>query len=97
MQTSQIVAESFGNFLNRTNTELQTNLAVIDAGLKRELSKMESSTAIAMRKEENLHERKMADRELIQEVIEMTKDSGSEEIAMRILDSIDNLVNQENK
>ena len=39
----------------------------------------------------------MADRELIQEVIEMTKDSGSEEIAMRILDSIDNLVNQENK
>lgn len=97
VQTSQIVAESFGNFLNRTNTELQTNLAVIDAGLKRELSKMESSTAIAMRKEENLHERKMADRELIQEVIEMTKDSGSEEIAMRILDSIDNLVNQENK
>ena len=93
-QLSQ-AAESFGNFLNKTNAELQTNLAAIDANLKKDLSKIESDVTIALKKEENTHQQKMANRQLIQEVIEMTRNTGSPEVAMRILDSIDNIVNKE--
>ena len=95
IQTINQVAETVGNFLNKTNAELQTNLAHVDAKLKKDISKIEASTMVKMQKEDNKHQRRMTDRQLISEVIEMSKNYESPDVAMRILDSIDNIVNKE--